>query len=59
VYFKNHIEALPNPEIEKKIEDRFIPEKYQAGLCLKPENMNCLFENIDFEIKPDGTTVIY
>lgn len=54
IYFKNHIDARPNPDIDKECEDKFNPEKFQAGLCLKPENMNCLFEGIDFVIKPDG-----
>ncbi len=57
VYFKNHIDARPNPEIDKECEDRFDGKKYQSGLCLKPENMNCLFEGINFEQQPDGKII--
>jgi CRISPR-associated endonuclease Csn1 len=54
IYFKNHLDARPNPDIDKECEDKFDPQKYQSGLRLKPENINCLFEGIDFEMKPDG-----
>ena len=54
IYFKNHLDARPNPDIDKECEDKFDPQKYQSGLCLKPENMDCLFEGIDFDMKPDG-----
>ena len=30
---------------------------YQPRLKLKADNFNCLFEGIDFEIKPDGTII--
>jgi len=55
IFLKNNLDARPTSDIDKECEDKFNPEKYQAGLCLKPEDINCLFEGIDFEIKPDGT----
>lgn len=53
LYFQNHIEARPDVEIEKA-ENTFDPSKYQARLMLVLDKLNCLYENIDFEIKPDG-----
>ena len=35
----------------------FESNKYQARFAFTPDKMNCLFENIDFNIKPDGTIV--
>jgi CRISPR-associated endonuclease Csn1 len=57
IFFKNHIEARPNPEIDNESEDAFDSTKYQAGLSLKPANMNCIFEGKNFEIKPDGQII--
>jgi CRISPR-associated endonuclease Csn1 len=56
LYFQNCIEARKDSEIEKKVE-KFNPEKYQARLTLKINNLNCLFEMYDFIIKPDGEIV--
>jgi CRISPR-associated endonuclease Csn1 len=53
LYFQNHMEARPESEIEKT-ESVFDPSKYQARLMLVLDKINCLFENIDFKIKPDG-----
>jgi len=38
-------------------ETKFMSEKYQPYLKLKVDEFNCLFENKDFEIKPDGTII--
>lgn len=54
IFLKNHIEARPNPEIDKESDDEFDSTKYQSGLSLKPANMNCIFDGKDFEINPDG-----
>lgn len=57
IYLKNHIDARPNPEIDKLCENSFDPNKYQAGLSLKVAKLNCIFEGKDFDIKPDGQIV--
>lgn len=55
IFLKNHIEARPNPEISKESDDVFDSTKYQPGLSIKKlVNMNCVFEEKDFEVKPDG-----
>jgi CRISPR-associated endonuclease Csn1 len=55
IFLKNHIEARPNPEVSKESDDVFDSTKYQPGLSIKKlVNMNCVFEEKDFEIKPDG-----
>ncbi len=53
LYFQNHMEARPENEIEKE-DVEYNPNKYQARLALKIDKTNCLFEGIDFKIKPDG-----
>lgn len=54
LYLQNHIEARPDTELEKG-EKIFDPSKYQPRLEFTADKMNCLFENIDFKMKPDGT----
>jgi CRISPR-associated endonuclease Csn1 len=56
LYFQNHIEARTEKEIEKT-ESTFNPSIYQARLMLVLDKINCLFENKDFKICPDGTVV--
>lgn len=53
LYLQNHIEARPDNELERG-EKIFDPSKYQPRLEFTADKMNCLFEGIDFEIKPDG-----
>lgn len=53
LYLQHHLEARPDIELEKG-EKLFDPNKYQPRLEFTPEKMNCLFEDKDFEIKPDG-----
>jgi CRISPR-associated endonuclease Csn1 len=57
LYLKNHIEARPNPEIDKLCKNDFDPDDYQPGLSLKAIKLNCIFEGKDFEIRPDGEIV--
>lgn len=54
IYLKNHIDARPNPIIDKLCENLFEPSKYQAGLSLKADKFTCAIEGKHFEIKPDG-----
>lgn len=53
LYFQNHIEARTENDIEKT-ESTFNSSIYQARLMLVLDKINCLFENIDFKIMPDG-----
>ncbi len=53
LYFQNHIEARTENDIEKT-ESTFNPSIYQARLMLVLDKINCLFENYDFIMKPDG-----
>lgn len=53
LYFQHHLEARSDAEIEKP-ESTFDDSKYQARLMLVLDKINCLFEGIDFEVKPDG-----
>ena len=53
LYLQNHIEARPDNELEKG-EKTFDPNKYQPRLEFTADKMNCLFENYDFIMKPDG-----
>jgi CRISPR-associated endonuclease Csn1 len=59
VFLENIIEARSDEELKntghtKDGETEFNPEKYQPRLKLTADNLDCLFEGIDFEIKPDG-----
>ncbi len=54
IYLKNHVEAKPNPEIDKECENLFDPKKYQSGLSLKASKFTCAIEGKHFDIKPDG-----
>ncbi|MDR2148635.1 MAG: hypothetical protein LBE91_19515 [Tannerella sp.] len=54
IYLQNHIEARKDADIKDNFSE-FTPNKYQARLQLVANNFNCLIENIDFEIKLDGT----
>lgn len=54
LYFQHSIEARADNELEKE-EKIFDPNKYQARLAFTVDKLNCLFESIDFEVKPDGT----
>ena len=53
LYLQNHIEARPDNELDKG-EKAFDPNKYQPRLEFTADKMNCLFENVDFKIMPDG-----
>jgi CRISPR-associated endonuclease Csn1 len=55
VYLQHHLEARPNDELTKLEEKDFNPEKYQARIFLSPDKFNCLIENVDFSIDPNGT----
>lgn len=55
VYLQHHMEARANDELTKLEEKDFNPEKYQPRIFLSPDKLNCLIENIDFTINPDGT----
>jgi len=56
LYFQNHLESRSDVEIEKP-ENTFNFSKYQARLTLVLDKINCLIENMDFEIKPDGAII--
>ncbi|HOJ66885.1 MAG TPA: HNH endonuclease domain-containing protein [Paludibacteraceae bacterium] len=56
IYLQHQNEARPDNELDNG-EKVFNPFKYQPRLELTPDKMNCLFEGIDFEIKPDGTII--
>ena len=56
LYLQNHIEARPDNELYKG-EKAFDPSKYQPRLEFTADKMNCLFENEDFRINPDGTFI--
>lgn len=58
VYLQNHIEARPDDELDKA-EKIFEPNKYQPRLEFTADKMNCLFENIDFKINPDGSIILF
>ncbi|HOY30969.1 MAG TPA: HNH endonuclease domain-containing protein [Bacteroidales bacterium] len=60
IFLQNIIEARNDDDLKKagyktEGETEYNPSKYQPRLKLSADNLNCLFENIDFEIKPDGT----
>lgn len=55
VYLQHHLEARPNDQLTKLEEKDFDPENYQPRVFLNPDKLNCLIENIDFFITPDGT----
>lgn len=54
VYLQHHVEARTEDELKTKGEKEFTPNKYQPSLEFTADKMNCLFENKDFELKPDG-----
>jgi CRISPR-associated endonuclease Csn1 len=55
VYLQHHLEARSN-DVLSKLEDKdFIPDKYQPRIFLSSDKLNCLIENNDFIIQPDGT----
>lgn len=54
LYAQNHLEARPENELENaEVEINF--NKYQPRLKLNVNKLNCVVENYDFKIKPDGT----
>ena len=53
LYCQYHLEASQDGELGDG-DTKFNPNKYQARLKLSAENFNCLIENVDFIIKPDG-----
>lgn len=54
LYAQNHLEARPENELENaEVEINF--NKYQPKLKLNVNKLNCVVENYDFKIKPDGT----
>jgi len=62
IFLQNNIEARNETDLKEAGynidgETKFIPTTYQPRLKLKADNFNCLFEGIDFEIKPDGTII--
>jgi CRISPR-associated endonuclease Csn1 len=62
VFVQNIIEARNDEELKKAGykkdgDTEFLPDKYQHRLKLTADKLNCLFENIDFEINPDGKIV--
>lgn len=59
IYFKNHIDARPNPEIDKVADSKFNSNLYQAGLRLTPENMHCIFEYKEFTMAIDGSITLH
>lgn len=54
LYLQNHNEARRDEELNKISANHFDPNQYQARLELKCNKFNCLIENIDFKISPDG-----
>lgn len=55
LYLQHHLEARTNDELSKLEEKDFIPGKFQPRIFLTPDKLNCLIENIDFIISPDGS----
>lgn len=53
LYLQNHLEAKPDSDLETP-EISFDVTKYQSRLMLKINKLNCIVENYDFKIKPDG-----
>lgn len=62
IFLQNIIEARNDEDLKKagyrpNGDTEFIPTQYQPRLKLTADKLNCLFESIDFEIKPDGTVI--
>ncbi|MGK0638923.1 type II CRISPR RNA-guided endonuclease Cas9 [Schleiferia thermophila] len=62
IYLQNHIDARIDDEFQKLSHGKdgyteFDVSKYQYRLKLKARKLNCVFERIDFEIKPDGELI--
>ncbi len=62
IYLQNHLEARPEQELGKLDKGKngysaFDPDSYQYRLFLTADKLNCLIENKDFVMKPDGKII--
>ena len=57
LYCQYHLEASKDGDLGDG-DTKFNPNKYQGRLKLSADNFNCLIENKDFQIRPNGEIIL-